>query len=71
MENLYYKNENIDGKYVDNMWNYQFLKVKSLELDKDIMELKNKELKDRKERIKWEIEELIHKLINVSNNDMD
>ena len=35
------------------------------------MELKNKELKDRKERIKREIEELFHKPINVSNNDMD
>ena len=34
------------------MWNYQFLKVKNslLELEKDIMDLKDREQKDRKEK---------------------
>ena len=44
------------------MQNYQFLKVKNslLELGKFFMELKDRELKDRKEKTKREIEELLY-----------
>ena len=50
------KNENIDGKYLENMGNYQFLKVKSglLELEKDLTKLEiekwNIEKKKKKKR---------------------
>ena len=73
MENLGYKNENSEGKYLENMRNYQLLKVKNslLELKKDFMELKDRELKDRKEKCKTEIKELFHKPIIVSEDDMD
>ena len=39
-------------KYLKNMLNNQFLKVKNslLELEKDFMELKDRELKDREEK---------------------
>ena len=50
MENLNYKNENVEIKYLKNMRKNQFLKVKKnslLELKKDFMELKEGELKDR------------------------
>ena len=67
MENLDYKNENTERKYLENMQNNQFLKVKNslLELKKDFKELKDKELKDREEKIKRETEELICKPITV------
>ena len=54
------------------MRNYQFLKVINslLELEKK-MELKDRQLKDRIEKIENEIEELIHKLIIVSKDDLD
>ena len=47
-------NKNIDRKYLKNMRNNQFLKVKNshIEVEKDFMELKNRELKDRVEKIK-------------------
>ena len=59
-------------KYLKNMRNNQFLKVKNtlIELEKDFMELKDRELKDREEKIKSEIEELFYKPI-VSKDDMD
>ena len=43
MKNLDYKNENIDEKYLENMRNNQFLKVKNslLELEKYFNELKD------------------------------
>ena len=46
MENLNYKNENIERKCLNNMWKNQFLKVKNslLELPKDFTELKDREL---------------------------
>ena len=49
MENLNYKNENIERKYLKNMRKNQFLKVKNshLELEKDFIELKDRQLKDR------------------------
>ena len=52
LENLGYYNENIEGNQLENMQNYQFLKVKNSlsELEKDIMELKDREQKDRKEK---------------------
>ena len=58
------------------MRNNQFLRVKNslLELEKDFMELTDRELKDNfnfKEKIKREIEELLHKPIYVSKDDMD
>ena len=57
MDNLDYKNENIERKYLENMRNNQFLKVKNslLELEKDFTEWKDRELKDREEKIKREI----------------
>ena len=50
MENLDYKNENIESNYLENMRNNQFLQVKTslLELEKDFMEFKDRERKDRK-----------------------
>ena len=41
-----YKNENIDTKYLNNMQKALFLKVKNslLELEKDFIELKEREL---------------------------
>ena len=51
----------------------QFLKVKNslLELEKDFIELKDRNIKDREVRIKREIEELFLKPIIVSMDDMD
>ena len=50
-----------------------FLNVKNslLELEKDFIKLKDKELKDREVKIKREIEELFFKLIVVSIDDMN
>ena len=50
-----------------------FLKVKNsiLELEKDFMELKGRELKDRGEKLKREIEELFYKPIIVSKDDLN
>ena len=58
MENLNSNNENIERKYLNNMRKNQFLKVKNglLELEKDFIELKDRELKDREAKIKTEIE---------------
>ena len=66
-----------ERKYGDNIFknmrNNQFLKVKNnlLELEKDFMKLKDRELKDREEKIKREIGELFYKPIIVSKDDMD
>ena len=48
------KNENIEIKYIKNMQKSQFLKVKIsvLELEKDFVELKDKELRDRELKLK-------------------
>ena len=55
-ENPSYKNKNIESKYLNNVRNNQFLKVKNslLELEKYNIELKDRELKDREVRIKRE-----------------
>ena len=49
------------------------LKIKNslLELEKDFIELKDRELKDREVNIKIEIEELFFKPIVVSVDDME
>ena len=73
LEHQDFKNENIEKKYIENMQNNQFLRVKNslLELEKDFMEMKDIELKDRKEEIKKEIEKLFNNPIIVSKDDMD
>ena len=73
MENLNYKNENIEKKYLSKMQKNQFLKAKNgvLELGKHFIELKDSELKDREVKIKREIEKLFFKPIIVSLDDMD
>ena len=73
MENLNYKNENTETKFLKIMQKNQFLKVKNslLELGKCLIELKDIELKDREIEIKREIKELFFKPIIVSIDDMD
>ena len=48
MENPNNKNENTEIKYLNNILKNQFLKVKNslLELEKDLIEFKDSELKD-------------------------
>ena len=55
------------------MWKTRFLKLKNrlLNLEKDFIELKERELKEIKVKIKREIEKLFFELITVSINDMD
>ena len=73
MENPNYKNENIERKYLNNMRKNQFLKVKNslLELEKDFIELKDRELTDKEAKIKRKIEELFFKPIIVPIDEMD
>ena len=61
MENLNYKNENIERKFFKNMWKNQVLNAKNsiLELEKDFTELKDRELKDRE--VNWKhLESLVN-----------
>ena len=55
------------------MWKNLFLKVKNslLELEKDFIELKDRELKEREVKIKTEMEKLFFKPIIMSIDDMD
>ena len=73
MENPNYKNENTERKYLNEMRKNPFSKVKNslLEYGKDFIDLKDKELKDRKVKIKREMEEVFFKPIIVSIDDMD
>ena len=73
MENPNYKNENIDRKYLKIMRKNQLFKGKTqiLELEKDFIDLKDIELKDREIRIDRDIEELFFKAIYVSIDAMD
>ena len=73
MENSIYENKNIERKYLNNIQKNQFLKVKTslLELEKDFIELKDREFKDKEVKIKREIEELFFKPIIVSIDDMN
>ena len=66
-----YKSENIETKYLNNMRKTLLLKVKLslLELKKNFIELKDKELKDREVKIKRELL-LCIKPITVSTDDM-
>ena len=63
MENPSYKNKNIERKHLTNMQKNQFLNVKInlLELEKYLIELKERELKDREVKIEREIEDLVLK----------
>ena len=73
MENTDYKNENTEMKYLTEIRENQFLKVKNslLELEKGFIELKDKELKDREVKVKRQILELFSKPIIVSTDEMD
>ena len=68
MESPSCNNENIERKYLNKMRKNQFLKAKNslLELGKDFIELKDRELEDRAIKIKREVEELFFKPIIVS-----
>ena len=70
MENQDYNNKNIKRKYLANLQNNQFLRLKNslLDLQKDFMELKDIELIEKK--IKKEIAKLFNKPI-MSKCDMD
>ena len=73
MEHQDYKNESIEKRYLDNMQNNQFLKVKNslLELEKYFTEWADTELKDRKEEKLKKTEKLFNKPIIVTKVDMD
>ena len=73
MENPNYKNENTERKYLNEMRKNPFSKVKNSlsEYKKDFIDLKGKELKDRKVKIKREMKEVFFKPIIVSIDDMD
>ena len=53
-----------------NMWKNQLLKVKNSlwELEKEFIQLKDRELKDREVKIKRDIQELFLKMIWISLN---
>ena len=73
MKNLNYKNENIERKFLKNMRENQFLKIKNslLELEKDFIELKDRKWNDREVKIKREIKKLFFEPTIVSIDDMD
>ena len=55
------------------MWKTRFLKLKNrlLKLEKDFIELKERELKEIKVKIKRKIEKLFFELITISIDDID
>ena len=57
MKNLTYKNENFERKFLKDIRKNQFLKVNNtlLELGKDFIELRDKELEVREVKIKRKI----------------
>ena len=65
MKNLTYKNENFERKFLKDIRKNQFLKENNtlLELGKDFIELRDKELEVREVKIKRKIEELLFKPI--------
>ena len=73
MENPSSENEDIERKYLKNMQKNQYLKVKNglLELEKKIIELKDRELKDSEVKIKIEIEELFFTSNIMSTHEME
>ena len=72
MESLNYENKNIERRYLKYMPKKQFSKVKNkhLELQKDFIKLKDRELKDREVKIKREIK-IDYCPIIVFIDDMD
>ena len=68
-----YRNENIETKYLNNMQKTRFLKVKNnlFEMEKYFIDLKDRELKGRKIKVKREIENVFSKPIIMSIDDMD
>ena len=73
MENQTIRTKILRGKHLKYMLNNAFLKVKYnlLELEKDFMELDEIELKDREVKIKRETKKLFLKPLIVPMNDMD
>ena len=72
MNDSNYKNENTEIKYLNNVRENRFLKLKNNLLDlKDFIELKNRESKDREVKIQRKIEELFFKQITASIYDKD
>ena len=55
------------------MWKTRFLKLKNrlLKLEKDFIELKERELKEIEVKIKRKIEKLFFELITISIDDID
>ena len=72
MESLNYENKNIERRYLKYMPKKQFSKVKNkyLELQKDFIKLKDRELKDREVKIKREIK-IYYCPITVFIDDME
>lgn len=68
-----YKNERTEMKYLSNIWKDRILKIKNsfLELEKNLKELKDRELQAREIKIGKEIEEQFFKPISISIDDMD
>ena len=73
MENQTIRMKVLGEKYLKNLLNSQFLKLKNnfLKLGKDIIELNNIGLKDREIKIKREIEKLFLEPVIVSIGDMN
>ena len=73
MENQTIRTKILRGKHLKYMLNNAFLKVKYnlLELEKDFMELDEIELKDREIKIKRETKKLFLKPLIVPMDDMD
>ena len=73
MENQTIRMEVLGEKYLKNLQNSQFLKVKNnfLKLEKDVIELNGIELKDREIKIKREIEKLFLEPVIISIGDMN
>ena len=72
MNDSNYKNENTEIKYLNNVRENRFLKLKNNLLDlKDFIELKDRESKDREVKIQRKIEDLFFKQITASIYDKD
>ena len=73
MENETIRMKVLGEKYLKNMQNSQFLKVENdfLKLEKDVIELNDIELKDREIKIKREREKLFLQPVIVSIGDMN
>ena len=67
MQNSNCKSKNVERKYL-SLQKSQFLNVKNnlLELEKGLIELKDRELKDRLVKIKREIQELLSLYVYIN-----